>query len=88
MIAQSASELYTRICKFIEHFERLRASLDKANQAYNEAVGSYAKMVRPSGERLAKLGIDTGGRELPDIAPVGNGTANLPLTETNFLARI
>lgn len=71
LIAQSASELYTRICKFIEHFDRLRASLDKANLAYNEAVASYSRMVRPSGERLVKLGIDTVGRDLPDISPIG-----------------
>ncbi|MGO8696099.1 MAG: DNA recombination protein RmuC [Limisphaerales bacterium] len=65
-IAAAAQELFTRVAKFTEHFERIRAGLDKANAAYNDAVGSYERMVRPAGERLARLG---GGAtpELPQI---------------------
>jgi DNA recombination protein RmuC len=65
-IAAAAQELFIRVAKFTEHFERIRAGLDRANAAYNEALGSYDRMVRPAGERLARLG---GGAtpELPHI---------------------
>jgi DNA recombination protein RmuC len=66
-IAEAAQELFTRVAKFTEHFERIRAGLDKANGAYNDALGSYDRMVRPAGEKLARLG---GGAPsaLPNIA--------------------
>lgn len=68
-ISKTAQELYTRISTFIDHFEKIRSSLSKANEAYNDAVGSYERMVRPSGERLLKLGIASGLKELADIQP-------------------
>ena len=55
-IAEAAQELFARVAKFTEHFERIRDGLAKANDAFNDAVGSYERMVRPSGERLQKLG--------------------------------
>ena len=51
-IAEAAKELYARVIIFSEHFESIHAGLDKANRAFNEAVGSYEHRVRPSGERL------------------------------------
>ena len=50
-IAASAKEFYTRVAKFFEHFVKIRAGLSRANEAFNDAVGSYERMVRPSGER-------------------------------------
>src|SRR5579863_5678984 len=44
-IAEAAQELYSRVAKFTEHFERIRDGLEKANNAYNDAVGSYERMV-------------------------------------------
>lgn len=69
-IAEAAEELFTRVCKFTEHFEKIRAGLEKANHAYNDAVGSYERQVRPSGERLLKLGGGAGGKEMEDIKPL------------------
>ena len=69
-IAEAAEELFTRVAKFTEHFERIRSGLERASSAYNEAVGSYERMVRPSGEKLLKLGGGTPGKELAEIAPV------------------
>jgi DNA recombination protein RmuC len=66
VISDAAQELFARVVKFTEHFEKIRTGLTKANEAYNDAVGSYERMVRPSGERLAKLGLNTGGKELAD----------------------
>ena len=76
-IAEAAQELYTRVCKFAEHFEKIRAGLEKANSAFNEATGSYERRVRPSGEQLLKLRGDSQGKELPDIPPLG-ATLRLP----------
>ena len=68
-IAKAAGELFGRVAKFTDHFENIRKGLDRANTAYNDAVGSYERMVRPSGERLLKLGGADGGKELKDIRP-------------------
>jgi len=77
-IAEAAQELFTRVCKFTEHFEKLREGLLKANEAFNGAVGSYERMVRPAGERIQKLrGAETSGKELADVQPL-DGTLRLP----------
>ena len=69
-IAAAAQELFTRVAKFTEHFERIRAGLEKANLAYNDAVGSYERMVRPAGEKLSQLGGGTTAKELAAVAPL------------------
>ena len=69
-IAEAAQELFTRVVKFTEHFERIRGGLEKANAAFNDAVGSYERMVRPSGERLLKLGGMDAGKELAEVPPL------------------
>jgi len=66
-IAEAAQELFTRVAKFTEHFETIRAGLERANSAFNDAVGSYERMVRPSGEKLLKLGGGTTGKDLADV---------------------
>jgi DNA recombination protein RmuC len=76
-IAGAAQELFSRVTKFVEHFEKIRAGLDRANAAYNDAVGSYERMVRPAGARLNQLGGGAGGREMPVIEAV-EGTLRLP----------
>jgi DNA recombination protein RmuC len=76
-IADAAQELFARVAKFTEHFERIRDGLAKANDAFNDAVGSYERMVRPSGERLQKLGGAPGNKSLEDVAPL-DATLRLP----------
>jgi DNA recombination protein RmuC len=76
-IAEAAQELFTRVVKFTEHFGKVRDGLEKANSAFNDAVGSYERMVKPSGERIQKLGGPTAGKELADIQPLGS-TLRLP----------
>jgi len=67
-IAAAAQELFNRIVKFTEHFEKIRNNLHKAAEAYNDAVGSYERMVRPAGERLMKLsGANNKNKELADV---------------------
>ena len=76
-IAEAAQDLFSRVAKFTEHFEKIRAGLERANNAYNDAVGSYERMVRPGGEKLLKLSGGTTARDLADIPPV-EGTLRLP----------
>lgn len=78
-IANAAQELFIRVCKFTEHFESLREGLLKTNEAFNNAVGSYERMVRPAGDRIQKLrGAPNTGKELADVEPIQT-TLRLPL---------
>ena len=76
-IAEAARELFSRVTRFTEHFERIRSGLEKSNNAFNDAVGSYERMVRPSGEKLLKLGGGSTEKELADVQPL-DGTLRLP----------
>ena len=69
-IAETAQELFRRVAKFTEHFENIRGGLERANRAFNDAVGSYERMVRPQGDKLAKLGAGLDGKDLAEIASI------------------
>jgi DNA recombination protein RmuC len=76
-IAEAAQEFYARVVKFTEHFEKIRAGLDRANSAFNDAAASFQTRVRPAGERLAELGGTNLSKELPDVQPL-DSTLRLP----------
>ena len=76
-IAEAAQEFYARVVKFIEHFEKIRAGLDRANSAFNDAAASFQTRVRPAGERLVELGGTNLSKELPDVQPL-DSTLRLP----------
>jgi DNA recombination protein RmuC len=76
-IAEAAQELFTRVVTFTEHFEKIHSGLEAANKAYNQAVGSYEARVKPSGEKLKKLGGGAAGKELADV-PLLDTTLRLP----------
>ena len=76
-IAASAQELFNRVAKFFEHFEKIRAGLERATGSFNDAVGSYDRMVRPSGEKLLKLSGGAAAKNLGEIAPL-DATLRLP----------
>lgn len=69
-IAEAAQEFFARVVKFTEHFEKIRAGLDRANSAFNDAAASFQTRVRPAGERLAELGGGAPGKELSDVQPL------------------
>ncbi len=77
-IATAARQLYERVLKFMEHFERIRDGLLRASKAYDEAVGSYDRMIRPSGERLLKLGAAPPDNPLSLIDPLEISPRALP----------
>jgi DNA recombination protein RmuC len=76
-IAGAAQELYTRVVTFTEHLEKIRAGLDAANRAFNQAVGSYESRIRPSGEKLQKLGGGDANKQLAEVQPL-DATLRLP----------
>jgi DNA recombination protein RmuC len=76
-IAEAAQEFYSRVVKFIEHFEKIRAGLERANTAFNDAAASFQTRVRPAGERLAELGGASSAKQLPDVPPL-DSTLRLP----------
>jgi DNA recombination protein RmuC len=78
-IAEAAQEFYARVVKFTEHFEKIRAGLDRANSAFNDAAASFQTRVRPAGERLAELGGTSASKELADVQPL-DSTLRLPPT--------
>jgi DNA recombination protein RmuC len=76
-IAGAAQEFYARVVKFTEHFEKIRAGLERANVAFNDAAASFQTRIRPAGERLAELGGANSAKELADIQPL-DSTLRLP----------
>jgi len=76
-IAEAAQEFYSRVVKFTEHFEKIRAGLERANTAFNDAAASFQTRVRPAGERLAELGGANSAKELADVQPL-DSTLRLP----------
>ncbi|MDB6129185.1 MAG: hypothetical protein JWM04_292 [Verrucomicrobiales bacterium] len=66
-IVEASQEFYQRVAKFTEHFENIRKGLERASLAYNDAVGSYERQVKPSGERLTRLGGTPAGKELANV---------------------
>ena len=62
---------------FTDHLEKIRTGLDTANRAFNQAVGNYESRIKPSGEKLQKLGGGTGGKELASLTPL-DATLRLP----------
>jgi DNA recombination protein RmuC len=72
-ISRTAKELFTRMATFIEHFDKIHAGLKTANEAYDKAVRSYDRMVRPCGEKMMQLGVDSGPREWKDLRELGEG---------------
>lgn len=79
-IAEAAQEFFRRVVTFTEHFERIRAGLERAQNAFNDAVGSYERMVRPAGERLKELGGAAPGKELAELSPVESPLRLPPVT--------
>ncbi|HEU5395935.1 MAG TPA: DNA recombination protein RmuC, partial [Verrucomicrobiae bacterium] len=69
-IAEAARELFSRVCTFTEHFEKIRDGLAKANEAFNKAASSYQARIRPAGEKLTDLGGTAPEKELADVQPL------------------
>ena len=69
-IADEATELFSRVASLVRHFEAIRSGLARASSAFNDAVGSYERSVRPQGAKVLALGVGSSGKELPEVEAV------------------
>ncbi len=76
-IAAAAQEFFVRVQVFTKHLDGIRSGLESANKAFNQAVGSYESRIRPSGEKLLKLGGGDTTKPLADVQPLDE-TLRLP----------
>jgi len=76
-IAEAARELFSRVCVFTEHFEKIGDGLQKATEAFNRAASSYQSRIRPAGEKLTELGGTAPDKALSAVEPLDT-TLRLP----------
>jgi DNA recombination protein RmuC len=69
-ISEHAAELYKRLAKFGEHFQKVGKGLIAAVSCYNDAVGSMERQVLPSARRIKDLRAAHAGSEMPEPAAI------------------
>ncbi|MEK6642925.1 MAG: DNA recombination protein RmuC [Planctomycetota bacterium] len=66
-IAEAGRELYDRLCVFAKHIDGVRGGLQKAAEAYNNAVGNWESRTLPSAKKLKELGAADAGTEVTEL---------------------
>ena len=79
-IRRLGRELYERVAKLGEHFEKVGRGLGSAVAAYNDAVGSLESRLLATGRKFDALGI-TSTKSLPDLDPIDEQPRNLTAPE-------
>ena len=69
-ISELGKQLYERMKTLADHITDIGKGLEKANSAYNSAVGSMETRVLPAARRFKDLGVTHGGTEVPIIQPI------------------
>ncbi|MCJ7511974.1 MAG: DNA recombination protein RmuC [Anaerolineales bacterium] len=64
-IALQGQELYKRLETFVDHLADVGKSLNRAAEAYNQAIGSLERRLLPSARRLQEAGLATSVLEPP-----------------------
>ena len=79
-ISDLGKQLYERMRTLAEHIANIGSGLEKANTAYNQAVGSLESRVLPAARRFKELGAASGS-EITTIAPVDTQPRQLAIPE-------
>ena len=70
-ISDLGKQLYERIKTMADHWSEVGRGLEKANQAYNSAVGSMELRLLPAVRRFKELGaVPASGADIPIIPPI------------------
>jgi DNA recombination protein RmuC len=83
-ISDHAAELYKRLARFGEHFQKVGRGLTTAIGSYNEAVGSMERQVLPSARRIKDLKAAHVTSEMPDLPMID--IAARPVSAPELLA--
>ncbi|MCG3138568.1 MAG: hypothetical protein HJJLKODD_02433 [Phycisphaerae bacterium] len=68
-IADAGRELYERLCTLGKYMEDIRGGIQKAADAYDNAVGNWEKRTLPSARKLKELGAADPHKEIPELQP-------------------
>jgi DNA recombination protein RmuC len=79
-ISELGKQLYERMRVMAEHLADVGRGLEKANLAYNDAVGSIEARVLPAARRFRDLGAGSDG-EVPIIQPVETAPRSITAPE-------
>jgi DNA recombination protein RmuC len=71
-IMNAASELYSRVNVFADHFDKVGNGLKAALKGFNDAAGSWESRVIPAGRKLEQLGATDKKGILPDFDIIDN----------------
>jgi DNA recombination protein RmuC len=82
LISDLGRQLHERMRVLAEHLGGIGKGLEKANEAYNSAVGSLESRVLPAARRFKDLGV-VSGAEIPVLSPVETTPRSVQLPETN-----
>jgi len=80
-IAKQGQELYERVIKFLDLFQKTGKGLEQAVEAYDNAVGSLERRLLPSARRFKELSAST--KDLPELSPVNRRTRSLSSPEAD-----
>jgi DNA recombination protein RmuC len=87
LIWKEGSDLFDRLKTFSEHMCKIRDGLQKATQAYNNALSSGSRVL-PCAYRLKDLGGPQHERELPEIEHVDTYLCEPRDVASSFVAGI
>jgi DNA recombination protein RmuC len=79
-ISDLGKQLYERMRTLAEHIASIGSGLEKANTAYNQAVGSIESRVLPTARRFKELGAASGS-EITTIEPLDTQPRQLAIPE-------
>ncbi|MEK6589811.1 MAG: DNA recombination protein RmuC [Nitrospinota bacterium] len=77
-IWKTGTELFDRICKFVEYIGEIGEGLNKAVKSYNSAIGSWESRVMPGAQRLKELGASAPEKELPELNQIDTNIREIP----------